>query len=231
MPLIETVLGNANDPEWRARLAHAHVDTLDLSQWDAQKSRLRKTTRDGLPLAVSLERGEVLRNGDVLLWDDAERRAVVCRIDLCDVLDIDLSGLDDLSPARIVERAVRIGHALGNQHWPAVCKGGHVYVPITVDRNVVASVMKTHHFEGVEYRFVQGEDILDTLDPAEARRLFGGSEVPAHGHGPHGHGHHHPAHGRKERRHAPHRHDHDDAEPERPRHARECMDVRGAVHV
>ena len=49
MPLIETVLGNANDPEWRARLAHAHVDTLDLSQWDAQKSRLRKTTRDGLP--------------------------------------------------------------------------------------------------------------------------------------------------------------------------------------
>ena len=216
MPLIETVLGNANDPEWRARLAHAHVDTLDLSQWDAQKSRLRKTTRDGLPLAVSLERGEVLRNGDVLLWDDAERRAVVCRIDLCDVLD---------------ERAVRIGHALGNQHWPAVCKGGHVYVPITVDRNVVASVMKTHHFEGVEYRFVQGEAVLDTLDPAEARRLFGGSEVPAHGHGPHGHGHHHPAHGRKERRHAPHRHDHDDAEPERPRHARECMDVRGAVHV
>ena len=77
MPLIETVLGNANDPEWRARLAHAHVDTLDLSQWDAQKSRLRKTTRDGLPLAVSLERGEVLRNGDVLLWDDAERRAAV----------------------------------------------------------------------------------------------------------------------------------------------------------
>lgn len=230
MPLIETVLGNANEPEWRSRLADAHVDTLQLSQWDAQKSRLRKTTLDGLPLAISLERGETLRNGDVLLWDDAERRAVVCRIDLCDILDIDLSGVDDLPPARIVERAVRIGHALGNQHWPAVCRGGHVYVPVTVDRNVVASVMKTHHFEGADYRFVRGEAILDTLDPAEARRLFGGSEVPAHGHAhdhaPHGHGCPHQAHGDGERGHKHHRHKHDEAGREHRRH-----DAGEAVHV
>lgn len=192
MPLIETVLGNVNDTEWRARLAHARIDAVDLSQWDAQKSRLRKTTQGGLPLAVSLDRGETLHDGDILLWDEAEKRAVVCRIDLCDVLDIDVSGLEQAPPDRGIERAIQIGHALGNQHWPAVCRDGHVYVPVAVDRNVVASVMKAHHFAGVEYTFVPGREIANTLDPEQARRLFGGSEVPAHGHAPHAHGH--PAH-------------------------------------
>lgn len=205
MPLIETVLGNVNDLDWRTRLAHAHIDTVELSQWDAQKSRLRAITKEGLPLAVSLERGEVLHDGDILLWDEAEERAVVCRINLCDVLDIDLGGLEQMPSGQRLERAVRIGHALGNQHWPAVCRDGHIYVPVAVDRKVVASVMKTHHFAGVEYTFVPGGEIAGTLEPEEARRLFGGSEVP--GHTPHEHGHSHPAHGR----HAHHRHERGDA--------------------
>lgn len=212
MPLIETVLGNVNDTEWRARLAHARIDTLDLSQWDAQKSRLRKATQGGLLLAVSLERGNVLHDGDILLWDEAEQRAVVCHIDLCDVLDIDLSGLEQASPDQRIERAVQIGHALGNQHWPAVCKNGHIYVPVTVDRNVVASVLKTHHFAGVEHHFVPGGEIAGTLEPEEARRLFGGSEVPAHGHSHPGHlGHGHSAHDHSGHHHH-HHHERDDAE-------------------
>lgn len=47
MQLVENVLGNSNDPAWKARLADATIDTLELSQWDAQKNRLRKDTRQG----------------------------------------------------------------------------------------------------------------------------------------------------------------------------------------
>lgn len=42
MQLVENVLGNSNDPAWKARLADATIDTLELSQWDAQKNRLRQ---------------------------------------------------------------------------------------------------------------------------------------------------------------------------------------------
>ena len=42
---------------------------------------------------------------------------------------------------------VELGHALGNQHWPALVKGDRVFVPLTVDRKVMASVMNTHRFE------------------------------------------------------------------------------------
>ena len=51
---------------------------------------------------------------------------------------------------------VELGHALGNQHWPALVKGDRVYVPLTVDRKVMASVMKTHRFEDIAYEFAAG---------------------------------------------------------------------------
>ncbi len=218
MPLVETVLGNSSEPEWKKKLEDASVDVLELSQWDAQKNRLRKETRNGTSLAISLERNAFLHNGDVLLWDAETRLAVVCRIDLCDVLVIDLHSLVDLPPAKIIERAVRLGHALGNQHWPAVVKDHHIYVPVTVDRKVVDSVMHTHHFEGISHSFIPGDAIVDRLEPAEARRLFGGSEIPLHGHAAAGEGHtHHHEHGHS---HGPHEHTH----AHEPGHRRENED-------
>nr|AYM48545.1 urease accessory protein UreE [uncultured Bilophila sp.] len=99
MQLVENVLGNSNDPVWKARLADAAIDTLELSQWDAQKNRLRKDTRNGQAIAVSLDRNAFLHDGDVLLWDEKMKQAVICKIDLCDVLVIDLSGLQKLPPS------------------------------------------------------------------------------------------------------------------------------------
>lgn len=206
MQIVETVLGNINDEAWKNRLAEAEIDILELSQWDAQKNRLRKDTRDGMTLAVSLERDAFLHDGDVLLWDDGEKKAVVCSIDLCDVLVIDLSGLQDLPPERLIERCVQLGHALGNQHWPAVVQDGFAYVPLAINRLVMNSMMNTHHFADITFRFAPGAEIADKLDPSQARRLFGGTERPMDGGHGHAHGHHHPL-GDEEERHA-HRHEH-----------------------
>ena len=77
---------------------------------------------------------------------------------------------------------VELGHAMGNQHWPALVKGNLVYVPLTVDRKVMASVMNTHRFEGIRYEFVRGREVVLYLAPHESRRLFGGAEGPVHRH-------------------------------------------------
>lgn len=74
MQLVENVLGNSNDPAWKARLADATIDTLELSQWDAQKNRLRKDTRNGQAIAVSLDRNAFLHDGDILLWDEKRNK-------------------------------------------------------------------------------------------------------------------------------------------------------------
>jgi len=180
--IIEAVLGNANDPEWAARLSTAAVEPLELDHWEAQKNRFRKKTASGVEVAVSLDRGAFLRNGDVLLWDAQAALAVVARISLRDVMIVHLDGLAAVAPEIAMRTCVELGHALGNQHWPALVKSNRVYVPLTVDRKVMASVMNTHRFEGIRYEFVPGGEIVPYLAPHESRRLFGGAEGPVHSH-------------------------------------------------
>ena len=177
---VAAVLGNARDQLWRGRLAGARVDVLRLDQAAAQRSRLRKVTEGGTDVAIALDRGVQVRDGDVLAWNGAARAAVVVRVDLTDVLIIDLTGLAAGPAEAAMATCVELGHALGNQHWPAVIKGTLVYVPLTVAKGVMASVMKTHALEGISYSFAPGAEVIPYLAPHEARRLFGAAEGHRH---------------------------------------------------
>lgn len=191
MIIVESIVGNINDEHWNPRLEGARIDWLDLDQWEAQKNRFRKLTEHELELAVALDRNTHLHDGDILLWDESARRAVVARISLNDVMVIELGDAVYETPDLLLRTCFELGHALGNQHWPAVVKDTKVYVPLTVDRNVMSSVMRTHAFPGIEYTFVRGADVIPYLAPHEARRLFGGAEPHSHAH-PHAHPHSHP---------------------------------------
>ena len=89
---------------------------------------------------------------------------------------IDLEPLMTAAPGLLARTALEIGHALGNQHWPAVVKGTLVYVPLTVNQQVMTSVMNTHAFDGITFGFIPGEEVLPYLAPHEARGLFGGAD-------------------------------------------------------
>jgi urease accessory protein len=182
MKVIETLLGNSEDPAWKVRLENARVDVLSLDQWQAQKNRFRRKTDGGIDLAISLERNIHLHDGDVLFWDNASRLAIITRIQLKDVMVIRLDGLLLQAPNLLGRTCLELGHALGNQHWPAVVKGTSVYVPLTVNQQVMNSVMKTHAFEGITYEFVPGKTVIAYLSPHESRKLFGGAESVPHSH-------------------------------------------------
>lgn len=96
-------------------------------------------------------------------------------------------------------------------------KGARIFVPLTVDRKVMASVMKTHAFPRIRYDFRPGIEVIPYMTPHEARRLFGGASAPSHAHGhDHVHSHEH-SHGDGQRHAHPHahgdgHHHHDEAE-------------------
>ncbi len=91
----------------------------------------------------------------------------------------------ELAPEDMIRHAVELGHAIGNQHWPAVVKGTKAYVPLTVDKKVMMSVMETHDIPHVYYNFHEASEGIPYMAPHEIRRLFGGTS-----HEPHFHAHH-----------------------------------------
>lgn len=185
--LVSDVLGSSADGDWAARLRGARIDELRLDAGEAQRSRLRKRTAGGTDVAITLERGGQLRNGDVLGWDEASRTAVVVRVDLPDVMVVDLSALVGGPAETLLARSVEVGHALGSQHWQALAKGRQVYVPVTAAREAMEAVMETHRLEGVSWWFARGADVLPYLAPHEARLLFAGAAA-GHSHLPAGPG-------------------------------------------
>lgn len=182
MILVEEVLGNVKNEPWHSLSHKGKVDELILEQWEAPKSRLRKASKSGLELAISLPRSSHLHDGDVLYHDAENDLIVVARIALKEVLVIELEGLESLPPQEILRLCFELGHGLGNQHWPAVIKGSTVYVPLSVDQKVMASVMKTHAFEHVKTYFAPGEEIAAKLDAKEVRMLFAGADATPHHH-------------------------------------------------
>jgi urease accessory protein len=183
MLIVESVLGNMREPIWASRLSGVNIEWLTLDQWEAQKNRLRKQTSSGTEIAISLDRGTFLRDGDVLLWDAAARAAIVARIHLNEVMVIQIAqDAPNLEWQTLIRTCVELGHALGNQHWPAVVKGSRIYVPLAVDKKVMASVMNTHAIPGITYQFVAGAEVIPYLAPHEQRRLFGNPDQPVHSH-------------------------------------------------
>lgn len=183
MKIYTEIIGNMHQsPEWREKLKNAEIEFIYLDQWTAQKSRFLAVSDKGAEYPIALKRHSQVVDGDIIYYSPQENKAIVLRIELSPVLVIDMSGLKDIDPETMIRISVELGHAIGNQHWPAVVKGTTVYVPLTVDKKVMLSVMETHHIEGITYEFQKGLEIIPYLAPHEIRRLFGGAGQESHSH-------------------------------------------------
>ena len=189
MKIYTEILGNVNKhPEWREKLAKMDVDEIFLDQWTAQKSRFFAKGLSGKEYPVALSRGYHIADGDIIGYDEESGTVIVLRLKLNPVLKINLGGVATKNPEEIIRISLELGHAIGNQHWPAVVKGTTVYVPLTVDKKVMLSVLETHNIPGITYDFEDGMDVIPYLAPSETRELFGGASHESHAH-THDHGH------------------------------------------
>ena len=183
MEIFSKILGNIyHNKEWRERAESADIEIVNLDQWTAQKSRFLAIGNKGNEYPIALTRHSHISNGDIIYYSPTSNKMAVLQVELSQVLVIDLSALASMDTDTIIHTAVELGHALGNQHWPAVVKGTNIYVPLTVDKKVMTSVMDTHHIENISYKFLPGKEIIPYLAPHEIRRLFGGTSHENHSH-------------------------------------------------
>lgn len=213
MKVYSEVLGNVNkSAEWKEKVKDFEIDEIFLDQWTAQKSRFLGKGLSGTEYPVALARHTHIVDGDVIEYNPEENKAVILRLELSPVLVVDLEGIADKDHDTIIRISLELGHAIGNQHWPAVVKGTKVYVPLTVDKKVMLSVLETHHIPGITFEFENGLDVIPYLAPHETRRLFGGAGHESHSH-EHDHGHivhyHDHEHHHDQEHHHDHHHDHE----------------------
>ncbi len=156
MVIIHEILGNiAADDEWKAlhrkMAGEGRVYTVSFSRLESERSRLLKKLPElNEEIGINLKRGAELHNGDVL-YCRANEIMLLARIEPEEVMVLTFAGQGHEDA--LFEAGVRLGHALGNQHWHMKVAGKKVFVPVTLDRKVMESVMKTHNIPGVEYSF------------------------------------------------------------------------------
>ena len=172
MHIYRNILGNIGEPQWSAKLGSADISHIELDQWTAQKSRFVAHDNKGREYAIALKRGSHIHDGDILDYDSESNRLTLLQLRLNDIMVIDMGPLTRMEPQTIISTAVELGHAIGNQHWPAVVHGTKVYVPLTVDRKVMQSVMNTHNIAHIAISFRNAEQVTPYLSPQEIRRLL-----------------------------------------------------------
>ena len=140
-------LGNIHqDSDLAARVTHweqaQQLEEVTINEREAQKSRLRLQTATGQDLGLVLPRGTEITDGDVFAFSDREG-ALVVHLALQEVMVLTLR--PGLPLGEQHHWLVRLGHVLGNQHWPIASVNGTVLVPVTLDRAVMETVLRTHH--------------------------------------------------------------------------------------
>lgn len=174
MIIVSEVVGSLDDN--KLLLQDYQMDTIQLEHWESSKSRLRKKTARGREIAIALERGKHLHNKDVLYIDHDNRAFITVEFQLKNVLKITLNGNPD------IKTVFKLGHALGNQHWPAILEHGAVYVPLYVDEKIMRSMLKTHNFDDIDIEFISGDELSKTISASDCRLLFSGDDATPHKH-------------------------------------------------
>jgi urease accessory protein len=124
---------------WRS---HGQLEEVTVEERDAQKGRLRIVTDKGQEYGLILARGTALTSGDVFLRATGDS-AVLVTLSAQELMVLTLHRT--MPTEERLRWAVRVGHVLGNQHWPVAMMGEQICTPVTITRAVMETVLKTHH--------------------------------------------------------------------------------------
>jgi len=160
------ILGHLSDERYRDRV----VERLSISYDEAGKRRLRRSTGAGTDVAIDLAARTHLADGAVLADDG--RRIVVVERRSEPALVVRFG--QDASAETLLDAAVRLGHAFGNQHATLEVEGREVRIPLSTSEAVARATVDALELDGVA---------ISVTDVAlGSHRPLAGGRVHAHGH-------------------------------------------------
>lgn len=134
---INKIVGNINsdsdlDEKYQYMMKKDKVEEIQLSRLEADRIRLRKLSNKGTDLALTMQPGSHINDGDVVLL--TEEKMIIVKRESENVAIISLN--NDISAKKILETAIKLGHIIGNMHRPIKVTNNKVYFPIQSDYEV-----------------------------------------------------------------------------------------------
>lgn len=134
---INKILGNINSDsdlyeKYQDMLKKDKVEKIELSRLQADRTRIRKVSDKGTDLALTLNPGSHIYDGDVVLL--TEERIIIAKRGSENVAIVSLN--KDISTEQILETAIKLGHIIGNMHRPIRVVNNKVCFPIESDSEI-----------------------------------------------------------------------------------------------
>ena len=161
---IDKIIGNINcDSHLRLKyqdmLKNEHVEKIEITRLESERSRIRKISDKGTDLAVVMVPGSHFNDGDVLLLTQ-EKMVIVKRLSE-NVANICLKR--NISANQLFETAIKVGHAIGNMHRPIKITEGKIYFPIQSQSEI--EMFQTLFFKLRDYIDIKSENIIFEPEP------------------------------------------------------------------
>ena len=134
---INKILGNINSDsylqeKYQDMKKKDKVEKIELNRLESGRIRIRKVSDKGTDLALTLNPGSHIYDGDVILV--AEETMVIAKRESENVAIISLN--NDISAEQILDMAIKLGHIIGNMHRPIRVINNKVYFPIQSDSEI-----------------------------------------------------------------------------------------------
>ena len=159
--VAETYLGNIiRDRVLAQRLDRARESKqlleVRLQESDRQKGRISTRTNSGVAVGIIKSRDFKLQEGDVF----ATRQGNLLLIHLAaeTLMVLNFSAAVNLNSAT---QLVRLGHLLGNQHYPIKIESDKIYVRLTTDSSVITKAIEELNFAGLTISWEQVAEVTD----------------------------------------------------------------------
>jgi len=134
---INKIIGNINfdsrlKDKYEDMIKNGRVEKIEITRLESDRTRMRKTSDKGTDLALVIDAGSHINDGDVVLLTE-DKMVIAIRVSE-NVATISLR--DNISNDQLFKTAIKLGHTIGNMHRPIKITDGKISFPIQAQSEI-----------------------------------------------------------------------------------------------
>jgi len=134
---INKIIGNINfdshlNDKYKDMMKNGRVEKIEITRLESDRTRMRKTSDKGTDLALVIDAGSHINDGDVVLLTE-DKMVIAIRVSE-NVATISLKGI--MSEDQLFKTAIKLGHTIGNMHRPIKITNGKISFPIQAQSEI-----------------------------------------------------------------------------------------------